>query len=258
MTAPSTLAKWQAEGKLDRLPPRQRADRAARMVISSGPWRRDEVYDTVNLIDPLNGVFPGDSKTVSEIVRAAGAAIRDRRELVGGVMCYAVEAKAPSGRYTLWIDPEHGYHIAAAECVRSGDDLYCGKPLSQRRIGPGIYQFDPTLPRGRQLEHRFSLRDVKFRDVGGHWVPVRAEYSEPEQWEDDRKRAVRTGTVKRPSVELGVDFDAAGIFKPDFPDGTPVALLGADAEWVVRFRDLVWRGGRVVREPFDAPQGPRR
>src|SRR5687767_3699799 len=195
-------------------------------------------------VDPLNGVFPRESKIVSEVVRAAAQKVRDRRERVGGVMCYVVEAKAPSGRYTLWIDPEHGYHIAAAECRRSGDDLYDGKPLSQRRIGSGIYHFVPTAPRGRQLEHRFSLGGVKFRDVGGHWVPVRAEYSEPEQWEDDGKRVVRTGTVERRTVELGVNVDAAGTFKPDFPDGTPVALLGADAEWVVRFRDLVWRGGR--------------
>jgi hypothetical protein len=181
-------------------------------------------------VDPLNGVFPGDSRaghiqTVSQILRAAGATVAERREQVGGMMCYVVEAKVPTGRYTVWMDPEHSYHVAAAECRRTGDDLYAVRLV-------------PDLPRGPWLEHRFSLRDVKFRQVGGHWVPVRADDLSENRYEEDDQRGAIMGTVERTGVELGVDFDAAGTFKPDFPDGTPVTSLCDDELVANRRRDL--------------------
>jgi hypothetical protein len=250
VTAPSTLARWKAEGQLDRLTPRQRAARAATLILSSAPSWRDEVTYMANL-DPLNGVFPADRKIVSQIARAAGAKVDDRLERVGGVMCYAIEAKAPSGRYTLWIDPLHGHHIAAAEVRTSREDLYYGRPLFQPPNTAPV-SLPADMPRGWQVENRFSLRGVEFRQVQGQWVPVRAEFLTSQEYEGD-KRMGMVATVERTGVELDVHFERERTFVPHFPDGTPVLTAGGPEEVVAPLDDLVWRGGRAVHEPEQDP-----
>ena len=126
----------------------------------------------------------------------------------------------------------------------------------------GVLSFATITPieRPKELAGKEFLTDADVAGVGRVRVVVpsagghlRVLAALVRRLQDDGKRVVRTGTVERPSVELVADF-AAGTFTPNFPNGTPVSVMDPES-FVARAGDLVWRGGRAVREPLDAPQG---
>jgi hypothetical protein len=169
----------------------------------------------------LDGFLYGDQEPVSLILRKANSlSIREKNENINGSDCYVLEADTTSGRYTLWLDPEHGCNIARVEVHKDGNDIFRGKPLNSPppELAPEqLQRFPNAKDIGDKLN--FSLENIHFEKHGEIWVPVEADY----QWEDvyngGRTRKV-SGNIKRFQIDLNPDFKAIGAFVPNFPDGT--------------------------------------
>ena len=141
---------------------------------------------------PLDGFFFADRLPVDAILaQAASMMVRPEREDVGGVACYVLDATTPHGKYSLWIDPEHGFGLARAEVHRSGDDIHNGKPLSASGIGPNVPpEIAARLP-GTISEFKFRLDRVQFRRIDDVWVPVEADYQYTKNYANGRTMTER-------------------------------------------------------------------
>lgn len=113
--------------------------------------------------------------------RAKPILVRPTRENIGGSLCYVIEANLPSvkhaqledkswpgaslegaassmssawvaaARHTIWLDPDHGYHIAKAVSVYS-------KPFN-----------------GKMFSLRITRENVRFAQMDGVWLPIQMD-----------------------------------------------------------------------------------
>jgi hypothetical protein len=170
---------------------------------------------------PLLGICPGDTQRVDHVVkRAKDLFLAGAPEVVGGMPCHVVEARTECGRYKLWIDPKHDYHLAKLEL--------------ERRAGDKV---DATELSGKPMV--FSMSNVRFQQIENLWVPVEADL----QMMLGNRDTTYTWHHKRTRVTLEPDHTALNSFvADDIPDGTEVKRAG---ERTIRF---VWRKGEVVTE----------
>jgi hypothetical protein len=180
--------------------------------------------------DPLQGKMYGDYQYIDAIFRDPGSTVTVRRktERMGDADCYVIEAKTNRGRYTVWIDPEHGYNIAKAEVGKSGKDMQFRKPLDQ------------CIVMGRRfVGTKNSVADVQFQKIGDLWVPMQATFRNATHFSDGSK-SVSTQRYRRTEVIVNPDHKALGSFAPKFPNGSTVRVYG---EPRVRY---TWRDGKYV------------
>jgi len=171
------------------------------------------------------GYFYGDDDRIDTVLKEAKTTqVRDRLERVGNSACYVIDAVTERGRYTLWIDPEHGYNIARATVEKSEGDLcYNAGPLSEG-------------------EHsRAHLDNVRFKQIDGVWMPVESDYKLKVEgspgtgvfWSDTHYKATE--------VILNPDHDALGSFVPDdIPDGVRVYVNGSMG---IKY---TWQNGKLI------------
>jgi len=174
----------------------------------------------------LTGYFYGDHERVDSIFRGADTiSVRDSTQKIGGSDCYVIDAAGKYGKYTLWIDPAHGYNIA--------------KAISRKTRGD---QWSHGVLKGKAKIY-FSLKNVRFEKIDGVWVPVEADtysshtWSKGEFWKS-------SGHIKRTEFILNPDHDALGSFLPDdIRDGAKISYING-----VRTRGYTWRNGGPVDE----------
>ncbi len=169
-----------------------------------------------------------DPNRVDVSMREAGPALRlrEKMESAGWVPspCYVLEARTPRGRYTLWLDPAHGYQMARAELRQSPGDL-----VGTNRLKGNVVSL---------------VRRVRFEKVSGTWVPMEAEKF------SQHDAAAGGGTsewhYKLTQFILNPAHDRLGSFVPDdVREGAGVTYEGAPED-----RGLlkgVWRKGQIVR-----------
>lgn len=193
----------------------------------------------------LDGVFWGDKKEIPRILdQSSDISLRSKMEETNGTDCYVIDAITPNGKYSLWIDPEHGYNIAKAKVHKTGDDLLYGKPISQHRRrttnrSGGAKYTGPRRTGNRREEFSFSLDRVEFQQVGDCWVPVEAYYQHTTKFDDGQVKVERKHD-KRVFIDLEPDFEAVGAFVPDIPDGMQILLEGAPG---ITYK---WQAGKMV------------
>ncbi|MCC6797374.1 MAG: sigma-70 family RNA polymerase sigma factor [Candidatus Hydrogenedentes bacterium] len=160
---------------------------------------------------------------IDKILAEAQLTLRPSMDKIGEVDCYPIEFESKYGRGVLWLDPAHGYCIAAANVnVRAGD------------IARGVVR-DGTVT-------DMSMRDVTFQDVDGLWVPVSGIFEYCGTWGADSETGVRT--VRLSNVTRQPDIDAA-ISMANIEDGA-YASYNSERDW------FQWRGGQLV--PSHEPQ----
>ena len=133
--------------------------------IRTGKEGRDYADETVggpgNRGHEVMGYFYGDirpEERVDRVLRQARSIrVRDRLERVGRSRCYVIEALSERGRYTLWIDPEHGYNIAQAEVFR--DARQCDAVF-------------PESWKGKMKMAYASLSNVQFKKIEDVWLSM--------------------------------------------------------------------------------------
>jgi rhodanese-related sulfurtransferase len=135
------------------------------------------------------------------------ARVRPETESIKGASCYVLEAETPNGRYTLWMDPNHGYNFAKLHFEGQGVDMTGVNSVIKR--------------------------------FGEAWVPVNAEWEVRGAHPPDFTISYRHEIVIE---DLEIDPNYA-THKPfvmdDVPEDTKTMLLGAGGRPMPG--EFVWR-----------------
>lgn len=176
---------------------------------------------------PLMGVLSGDFEPVGSILSQANTIlVRSEMERIGQSECYVIDAETGSGKYSVWLDPQHGYNIVKANVIKKADDLAWGRSLGWES---GKTWFSPDSNKKHatsvRKEFTFSMENVRFDEINDIWVPIEADFQETHTYKDGRIATVKR-THKRTKVDLNPDFDGMGAFVPNIPNETKVYLEG--------------------------------
>ena len=147
-------------------------------------------------------------------------------ENIGGADCYVIYADTKRGRYKVWIDPSHGYHIAKATAKRGPGNV----------VGPLGFTLRPTE------KMSFSMENVRFKKVDDVWVPVEADLAYGRKYPGVNFYDNNKIHHKATDIILNPDHDALRSFIPDdIPDGARVHIEGIP--YKIKY---TWQDGKVV------------
>ena len=206
-----------------------------RIRVSTTERHKRATYFTYTGV-PFLGIRYGGYERIDSVLRQADSAVvRNRLEQVGSAWCYVISAKARSGSYTVWIDPEHGYNIAKADIYVGPNDYFGRRKFS--------YQDNELL----------SVRNIRFQKIEGVWIPMEADIFSTS---DRKDRSCVRNTIhhKITHIILNPDHEALHSFTPEIEDGTEIRDMDSRARY--RWRDgmklvVDERDGRIRYVPED-------
>ena len=215
----ATCSRWYGRGNLTNDPGRMTIDRSNQesyleMAVSRGYKGHEAI-----------GYFYGDDERADVVMRRAlNISVRDDMEEIGASRCYVIDAITKRGKYTIWIDPEHGYNIAKAEIMRKSGDI--------------AFDINKILESGEQ--YYTQLSNVRFKQIDGVWVPVEADikyrWKRPKMY--DYKEDIHHKVTE---FIINPDHDALGSFEwDDIQNGTEVEIVQVHG---ITYR---WQDGKVV------------
>lgn len=142
--------------------------------------------------------YPFDGRVDRLLRKARNLSVRRTIEKVGRTPCYVIDGAYEKDKYTIWIDPEHGYHIAKAVVERPKSNVQ------------GLQSF------------RGEIKNVRFKKIDSKWVPVSANL---ENRFDYQNGHYSNGSYHFKVTEMvfNPDHEALRSFVPDeVKDGTKV------------------------------------
>lgn len=217
----------------------QTLDKLARWFRSGGrvvdlkPGESHNYY--YRLSQPEFGYFKDDLERLDRVLleQSESLSVRPKTDKVNGADCYVIDAATRRGRYTVWIDPRHGYQTARVTVARrTGDEALCVVGF----LVPPKGKIDTTIDY------------LRFRNIGGVWVAVETRTQYHRDFGFDNKYCRYRTHLRITSVQLNPDHEALRSFVPhDVPDGAFVQ----DTEWSGKegAGQLVWRNGKPVPAP---------
>ncbi|MHC4740105.1 MAG: hypothetical protein ACYS9Y_14445 [Planctomycetota bacterium] len=139
--------------------------------------------------------------------------IRDKKEKIRGADCYVIDAEFQQNKYTLWIDPEHGYNIAQAQ--------------------------------SRLTNVAIALQDVHFRKIDDVWIIEEGVVKRLEKFKNG-DFTNETRHCELSEMMLNPDHDALGSFVPDdIKNGAKVTIyVGLNRVRGASGRRLTMKAGR--------------
>lgn len=180
------------------------------------------------------GYFQTRARLDRVLKKALRISVRRTPARINGSLCYVVQASTRRGRFTVWLDSEHGYHPARIEgYVGPGDDI--GDPGSLHIIS-----------RKEAITRRYTVENVRFERVGGVWVPMEADAKTHIVLGYENGFSTSDVHFRRTKIVLNPDHDALQSFgdpteqphlDPQLTDGTIVHGQGPKS---------IWRSGRIV------------
>lgn len=189
------------------------------MVIING----DSGHDMMPLAGELHGNFRGDSVRVDSILRKArNVSVRDELDEITGSACYVIDAITERGKYTLWMDPNHGYNLAKAVIQKKEHQLFPKRPPSKNYVSLRI------------------MGNVRFEKIDDIWVPMEVDLKYNGNYAHGYFSKSKSH-VKRTEVILNPDHDALGSFVPDdIENGSKV--------YVVQVPGItyIWQDGELI------------
>ena len=177
--------------------------------------------------------YIGSDERLDAILRKADSiSVRKTTENVGGSECFVIDADTKCGRYSVWLDPEHGFHSAKV----------------RRRAKGGDYTHSRLMSKGETA--LTYLDTVRFEKVDGLWVPMEADAG--------CDRVMPSGDFvkedyhyKRTQIILNPDHDKLGSFAdPIFedPNNDPELVNGTRVTINFLPTRYTWQDGQVVDE----------
>jgi len=154
--------------------------------------------------------------------------LREKPGKAGGVDCYIIDAVVEGkGKYTLWIDPVHDFHIAKIKVQRSEND----------------HVFANRLKKGDYSNESFEV--LRFERVGSNWFPKECKWKSKKF--THKKLAIEEKSIKFTNVVFNPDHKALKSFLPtDIPDGTEVKLRALPPS--IKF---IWQDGKWIPDKGD-------
>lgn len=181
----------------------------------------------------LLGIFFGDYERVDSVLRQSeNISVRDKIEKIGTSDCYVIEAVVKNrGRYTLWIDPQHGYNIAQATVKKAENAILYGK-----------------APRKIKVKVLHSFKNVRFKKIDDIWLPEEADTVLDRRWVNGDFADIKAHH-KLIEITLNPDHEALGSFLPtDVRNGAKVYLreLAPSITYTWQDGEVVDANGRKV------------
>jgi len=160
------------------------------------------------------GYFQERNERIDATLReSANLRVREETESVGGVECQVIEGDTHNGKYTIWLDPEHGYNMAKVRVER--------RPGDAPTTGEG--KSSPFVPGSRQL---ITVDNTRFEKIGDAWVLMEAIKESRATWPDGDFSASKYHT-ERTAVVIDPDHEALRSFLPDeIPGDAGVKIPG--------------------------------
>jgi len=182
--------------------------------------------------------YVGSDERLDAILRKAyRISVRETTENVRGSKCFVIDADTKYGQYTVWLDPEHGYHPAKVRRWAKGGNYTHGRLLGQGETATTY------------------LDTVRFEQVEDIWVPMEAD--------DGCYRVMPSGDFvkedyhyKRTQIMLNPDHDKLGSFAdplfedpsndPELRNGTRIKIGAPETKhsWQKR----TWQDGKLIDE----------
>ncbi len=179
------------------------------------------------------GYIDSDERLDEVLRKANRISVRETTENVRGSECFVIDAHTKYGQYTVWLDPEHGYHPAKV----------------RRKAREGEYTHRHIIPRGSIATGYLEV--LQFEKVDDIWVPleVNAGYhrtiGSPKYYMGEDKH------YKRTQIILNPDHDQLGSFDDPIlenPDNDPELRNGTLVEINFLPTRYTWQDGQVVDE----------
>ncbi len=166
-----------------------------------------------------------DSFLRKALQRSDKVFVLERKEKVGGSDCYVIEAVTKKyGTHKLWIDPEHGYHIAKSKHRK------VNQSGGSRHGAAGSVTYS-------------SSEVVRFEKIEGIWIPMEenGEHGKKTRGGEYSKRKIHTKVIE---VALNPDHDALGSFVlnvNNIRNGAEVTIYSDKKR-----KEYTWQDGQVV------------
>jgi hypothetical protein len=178
------------------------------------------------------GYIGSDERLDAILRKADNISVRKTTENVGGSECFVIDADTKCGRYSVWLDPEHGFHSVKV----------------RRRAKGGGYTHSRLMSKGETA--LTYLDTVRFEKVDGLWVPMEADAG--------CDRIMPSGDFvkedyhyKRTQIILNPNHDKLGSFAdPIFEDPNNDPELENGTRVTINFLPTryTWQNGQVVDE----------
>ena len=176
------------------------------------------------------GVSVGTIRRLDKILQEAGnVSVQKRLRPEKQSPLYVLAADTNHGRYTVHLDPDHGYLPAYMKV--------------QLKAGQGHKFYGRSFDEAG-VELTWERWNLKFRKIHGAWLPVETEQRYHRFYKRDKFEDNKTHTQFK-EIMLNPDHDALNSFSPDdVHDGTPVFLRNVRLN--TKSNTLIWQNGRVV------------
>lgn len=182
-------------------------------------------------ISHLLGYIDSDERLDEVLRKADYISVRDKTEIIRGSACFVIDAHTKYGQYTVWLDPEHGYHPAKV----------------RRKAREGEYTHHHIIPMGSIATGYLDV--LQFKQVDDIWVPVEANagyhrtIGSPAYYMDEDKHYKRTQIILNPDHDKLGSFDDPILENPandpELVNGTRVRINGRPIQYI-------WQDGKVV------------
>ncbi|MHC4132257.1 MAG: hypothetical protein ACYSSP_07175 [Planctomycetota bacterium] len=166
--------------------------------------------------------------------KASRISLREETEHVVGSECFVIDAHTKYGQFSLWLDPDHGWHaVKIRKSAKTGDSF----------ARPGR-----IIPKGSVYTSYLDV--LEFKKVNGIWIPVEANagfhrtIGSPEYYMAEDVRYKRTQVILNPDHESIGSF-ADPIFED--PRNDPELVNGTLYEVDTDSRPIyhTWQDGKL-------------
>ena len=153
-----------------------------------------------------------------------------KTERINNSDCYVIDAQTKYGKYSLWLDPEHGYHpVKINYKAVEGDEYYDKGKLEKGNSRTGY------------------LDNVRFEKVDDVWVPMEADRGSNNIYGDTESFTKDDTHFKRTQIILNPDHDALDSFDDPLenPEQDPELINGTRMHFGTPIQ-YIWQDGKVV------------
>jgi len=192
------------------------------------PIKRNQAEITLSDSDVhIFGYFCGDRERFDTILRKAKSVkVLKKMEKVNGSDCFVIVADTKYGKYKIWLDPNHGYHIAKAVVER----------------GPGDFVQATNYTQLKGTKDAHIIQNTRFKKFDGIWIPIESTFIRNIKYQKDDWAKVRYHK-KITEVILNPDHEVLSSFAPDdIKNGAKVYIQQVPGVY------YTWQDGKVVDE----------
>jgi hypothetical protein len=201
------------------------------MVVITNAKDKNFKIENTNLVKysysgEVNGYHWGDGVTIDKLLinNSETLKLREKREAIRGADCFVIEAVVKGrGKYTIWIDPVHDYHIAKIHVQRRANDH-----IGQNKLGATDYSNE-------------TFEVIRFQRVGDAWFPEVCKFKHNSYYY--KNLAIAETNIKFTNCLFNPDHEALKSFSTDdIPNGTAVNLCALPPSG----QKFTWRDGKVI------------